>query len=110
MDGSMEQDLPMQQLSEMFNVNHFIISQINPHAVMLASICQQKNVWTNNPVTGMIGSVLIFFKSQLRSWLNDVVDLIGMQQIAPIFATRRLFRQQILTQEYEGRYCDISLI
>lgn len=28
-DGSMEQDLPMQQLSEMFNVNHFIISQAN---------------------------------------------------------------------------------
>ena len=26
-DGSMEQDLPMQQLSEMFNVNHFIVRQ-----------------------------------------------------------------------------------
>lgn len=26
-DGSMEADLPMQQLSEMFNINHFIISQ-----------------------------------------------------------------------------------
>ena len=24
-DGSMEADLPMQQLSEMFNINHFII-------------------------------------------------------------------------------------
>ena len=26
-DGSMEADLPMQQLGEMFNINHFIISQ-----------------------------------------------------------------------------------
>ena len=26
-DGSMEQDLPMQQLSEMFNTNHFLISE-----------------------------------------------------------------------------------
>lgn len=26
-DGSMEADLPMQQLSEMFNINHFIVSQ-----------------------------------------------------------------------------------
>jgi hypothetical protein len=24
-DGSMEQDLPMQQLSEMFNINHFLV-------------------------------------------------------------------------------------
>jgi TAG lipase/steryl ester hydrolase/phospholipase A2/LPA acyltransferase len=27
-DGSMEQDLPMQQLAEIFNINHFIISQV----------------------------------------------------------------------------------
>ena len=33
----MEQDLPMQQLSEMFNVNHFTISQANPHAVTVAA-------------------------------------------------------------------------
>lgn len=27
-DGSIENDLPMQQLSELFNVNHFIVSQV----------------------------------------------------------------------------------
>ena len=46
-DGSMEQDLPMQQLSEMFNVNHFIISQANPPVVMFASYNQKVSVWTN---------------------------------------------------------------
>ena len=30
-DGSVDNDLPMQRLSEMFNVNHFIVSQVNPH-------------------------------------------------------------------------------
>lgn len=30
-DGSMQADLPMQRLSELFNVNHFIVSQVNPH-------------------------------------------------------------------------------
>ena len=30
-DGSLESDLPMQELREMFNVNHFIVSQANPH-------------------------------------------------------------------------------
>jgi TAG lipase / steryl ester hydrolase / phospholipase A2 / LPA acyltransferase len=32
-DGSVDNDLPMQRLSEMFNVNHFIVSQVNPHVV-----------------------------------------------------------------------------
>lgn len=32
-DGSVDNDLPMQRLSEMFNVNHFIVSQVNPHVI-----------------------------------------------------------------------------
>ncbi|PSC75647.1 Triacylglycerol lipase SDP1 [Micractinium conductrix] len=32
-DGSLEQDLPLRGLSEMFSANHFIVSQTNPHIV-----------------------------------------------------------------------------
>lgn len=32
-DGSVQYDLPMTRLSELFNVNHFIVSQVNPHVV-----------------------------------------------------------------------------
>ena len=32
-DGSLEEDLPMRTLSEMFNVNYFLVSQTNPHIV-----------------------------------------------------------------------------
>lgn len=38
-DGSMEADLPMQQISELFNINHFIVSQVReggPHDESLA--------------------------------------------------------------------------
>ncbi|ESW17547.1 hypothetical protein PHAVU_007G248300 [Phaseolus vulgaris] len=34
-DGSLEMDLPMMQLKELFNVNHFIVSQANPHIAPL---------------------------------------------------------------------------
>jgi TAG lipase/steryl ester hydrolase/phospholipase A2/LPA acyltransferase len=34
-DGSLESDLPMIQLKELFNVNHFIVSQANPHIAPL---------------------------------------------------------------------------
>jgi TAG lipase/steryl ester hydrolase/phospholipase A2/LPA acyltransferase len=30
-DGSLESDLPMMLLKELFNVNHFVVSQANPH-------------------------------------------------------------------------------
>ncbi|PGG98293.1 hypothetical protein AJ80_09554 [Polytolypa hystricis UAMH7299] len=33
LDGSIDADLPMTRLSEMFNINHFIVSQVNPHVV-----------------------------------------------------------------------------
>jgi hypothetical protein len=29
------EDLPMKRLSELFNVNHFVVSQMNPHLVPL---------------------------------------------------------------------------
>ena len=32
-DGSVHNDLPMTRLAELFNVNHFIVSQVNPHVV-----------------------------------------------------------------------------
>lgn len=34
-DGSLEIDLPMMQLKELFNVNHFVVSQANPHIAPL---------------------------------------------------------------------------
>ncbi|BFZ63103.1 Lipase 5 [Saitoella coloradoensis] len=32
-DGSVEGDLPHLRLSELFNVNHFVVSQVNPHVI-----------------------------------------------------------------------------
>ena len=108
-DGSMEADLPMSQLSEMFNVNHFIISQANAHAVMFASFGLSKTIWTD-PIMGVMTSVLLFLKNQTRSWLKHFVELVGGRRIAPLFDTRRGLWSSFFTQEYEGRDCDISLI
>eukprot|EP00529_Nitzschia_sp_RCC80_P000256 CAMPEP_0113446790 /NCGR_PEP_ID=MMETSP0014_2-20120614/3899_1 /TAXON_ID=2857 /ORGANISM="Nitzschia sp." /LENGTH=864 /DNA_ID=CAMNT_0000337915 /DNA_START=74 /DNA_END=2668 /DNA_ORIENTATION=+ /assembly_acc=CAM_ASM_000159 len=108
-DGSMEQDLPMQQLSEMFNINHFIISQANPHAVMFASYNHFRSIWSS-PVIGFVNAVLTFLKDQCRSWLAHVVELVGARRLAPQMSTSRGIGAQFFVQEYEGRDCDISLI
>lgn len=109
-DGSMEQDLPMTQLSEMFNVNHFIISQANPHAVAFASYNSENSVWSN-PVTGMLEAILKFLRDQVRTWVAHLVDMIGARRIAPIFERKYGgIGSSFVTQEYEGRSIDISLI
>lgn len=37
-DGSVAGDLPMQRLTELFNVNTFIVSQVNPHVCPFVSV------------------------------------------------------------------------
>ena len=108
-DGSMEQDLPMEQLSEMFNVNHFIISQANPHAVMFASYNNKSSVWSN-PLTGVLGTIVTFLRDQIRAWVMHMVECMGARRLVPLFETQRGFGSTFFTQEYEGRSIDISLI
>lgn len=42
-DGSLEEDLPMRSLSEMFNVNYFLVSQTNPHIVPALNLKKRVN-------------------------------------------------------------------
>eukprot|EP01038_Epipyxis_sp_PR26KG_P015029 gene15029-20222_t len=107
-DGSLENDLPMQQLSELFNVNHFIVSQANPHSAILSSMAIRANVWSN-PLYGAIVGYVRFLKAQCRDWLKNVVNLFVYRSNAPVWSSRRGFTQT-LTQEYEGRENDITIM
>lgn len=109
-DGSVENDLPMQQLSELFNVNNFIVSQVNPHSFLLATLSIQSYVWTNKIVVMAIG-YLKYLKAQCRTWLKNVLNLITLKifYASPNFGGRRTYTQ-ILTQEYEGRDVDVSIM
>jgi predicted acylesterase/phospholipase RssA len=46
-DGSMATDLPMMRLAELFNVNHFIVSQVNPHVVPFMWLTQNWGTFGN---------------------------------------------------------------
>jgi len=37
-DGTVGGDLPMQRLSELFNVNTFIVSQVNPYVLPFVTV------------------------------------------------------------------------
>ncbi len=41
---SLQSDLPMNRLQELFNVNYFIVSQTNPHAIPFVQRAQRQAV------------------------------------------------------------------
>jgi NTE family protein len=45
-DGAIQSDLPMQRLSELYNVNHHIVSQTNPHVLPFIGDQTRKDSWT----------------------------------------------------------------
>jgi TAG lipase/steryl ester hydrolase/phospholipase A2/LPA acyltransferase len=107
-DGSLEQDLPMEQLSELFNVNHFIVSQVNPHSAILSSMALKSTVWTN-PVYGALVGYMRFLAAQCRDWLKNIVNFLVFRSNAPVWSTKRGITQT-LTQDYEGRDNDITIM
>lgn len=106
-DGSVDNDLPMTRLAEMFNVNHFIVSQVNPHVV---------------PFLAKDGYLPPDSKAAKSSPSNDEADWINMfTSLAKDEALHRLQfmaemgilpnlmtkLQSILSQKYSG---DITII
>lgn len=57
-DGSLEMDLPMIQLKELFNVNHFIVSQANPHIAPLLRIKELVSVYGGNLASKVVCCLL----------------------------------------------------
>ena len=63
-DGSLKSDLPTRRLAELYNVNHHIVSQTNPHVLPFLSDQKRKDSWTSF-LTGFIKSEIQFRSKQL---------------------------------------------
>lgn len=110
-DGSLECDLPISRIKEMFDVNHFIVSQVNPHARLIAPHDEinfygfmpsaladlSDKVWTQ------LGAFIMFQRDQIRSWTKHVVDFSLKSYFFKSFGKGVL---PLITQKYHG---DITL-
>lgn len=67
MDGSFTSDLPYQRLSELFNVNHFIVSQVSPHRTFFGPIPE---------ASGFFGKTFGLLTDQTRAAICSVETLI----------------------------------
>jgi TAG lipase / steryl ester hydrolase / phospholipase A2 / LPA acyltransferase len=76
-DGSMQSDLPMHRLGELFNINNFIVSQVNPHILpfihllpehMLSSsqILQGQDPSLMSLLVDPISKMILFLLMELR--------------------------------------------
>ncbi|KAL5546465.1 hypothetical protein UlMin_006152 [Ulmus minor] len=92
-DGSLEIDLPMMQLKELFNVNHFIVSQANPH---IAPLLRLKDLWRE--LGGSFAAKLAHLaEMEVKHRCNQVLEF-GF----PLGGLARLF-----AQDWEG---DVTIV
>lgn len=85
----------MMRLSELFNVNHFIVSQVNPHVVPFLD-----RDLKNTPSKRFVRTALSLARSELIHRLDQLIEL-------DIFPTFLYKTKQIFSQKYGG---DITII
>ena len=106
-DGSVDNDIPMTRLAEMFNVNHFIVSQVNPHVVpFLIKDEDAIEEEVRNPTsTGLsdptwLNTLSHLAKSEALHRMHTLADL----GIFPNVLTKMV---SVLSQKYSG---DITIL
>jgi len=99
-DGSVENDLPMARLSEQFNVNHFIVSQVNPHVLPFIHSDSHHQL-----VKGTFYQRLKFLIiSEMTHRITQLMEL----GIFPSFLHRVFYwSRMIISQKYQG---DITIV
>jgi TAG lipase/steryl ester hydrolase/phospholipase A2/LPA acyltransferase len=105
-DGSVENDLPMTRLAEMFNVNHFIVSQVNPHVVpflakddaAITHAAQSPSSCTTT--TDWVFTIANLAKGEALHRMHVLADL----GIFPNIVTKA---RSVLSQKYSG---DITIL
>ncbi|KAL8918238.1 MAG: hypothetical protein Q9208_007466 [Pyrenodesmia sp. 3 TL-2023] len=101
-DGSVDNDLPMTRLAEMFNVNHFIVSQVNPHVVPFLlkeedSITQeaQQSTSTATPGPSWLHSATYLAKDEALHRMRTLAEI-------GIFPNALSKAVSVLSQKYSG--------
>ncbi|KAL3687933.1 hypothetical protein R1sor_014242 [Riccia sorocarpa] len=92
-DGSLESDLPMVQLKELFNVNHFIVSQANPHIAPLLRLKEFTRAWGGD----FAAKLAHITEMEVKHRCSQVLQMgFGLGGLAKLFA-----------QDWEG---DITIV
>lgn len=103
-DGSVDNDLPMTRLAEMFNVNHFIVSQVNPHVVPFLAK-DDAAITADAQSEGETGPGLLYALTNLAK--DEVLHRMHMLAELGIFPNLVTKARSVLSQKYSG---DITIL
>ncbi|EGW31212.1 uncharacterized protein SPAPADRAFT_51244 [Spathaspora passalidarum NRRL Y-27907] len=102
-DGSVENDLPITRLSEMFNVDHIIAVQVNPHVVPV----MKSSLWE---VGSGVRKELHQARTKFKNIFNSICEFAGceivhyLQVLSELDICKDLSNKivSILSQDYSG--------
>ncbi|KAF6012801.1 hypothetical protein HII12_002323 [Brettanomyces bruxellensis] len=104
-DGSVNGDLPITRLSEMFNVNHVIASQVNPHILPLVRFSMECEQPRRRNSLGLMFKRLVKKTFKVTCWeISHYLDVLTEIGIFPNISTKL---KQLITQPYSG---DITIL
>lgn len=116
-DGSLEEDLPMRGLSEMFNVNYFLVSQCNPYLLpiiaakasvprTLGALAEQefkhRCKQTMELLPRRLGASRLL-KLLSQPWEGDVTMVLPVTTLSTLKAVVNLSREDLLRALAEGQ-------
>lgn len=100
LDGSVDNDMPITRLSEMFNVDHIIACQVNPHVVPFLKMSVE---CVGGEVETEIGArIKRILSSAYDLWANEIMhylELFAEAGLAPNLCTRL---RSLFAQKYSG--------
>ncbi|HSW11543.1 MAG TPA: DUF3336 domain-containing protein [Solimonas sp.] len=104
-DGSLKSDLPTLRLRRLHNVNHFIVSQTNPHVLPFVSKSEPNS-------RGVLKAVRNYAYSSVRGQAKSILDLARSNMPNGLLRTPLDTASAVLDQDYRGHiniFPDVSI-
>ena len=106
-DGSVDNDIPMIRLAEMFNVNHFIVSQVNPHVVPFLVKEEDSIAQEAHQSSGTVASGPTWLNSAVHLAKGEVLHRMHTMAELGVFPNTLTKVISVLSQKYSG---DITIM
>ncbi len=99
-DGSVSDDLPAKRLTRLYGVNHFIVSQTNPHVFPFVSDAKRK--------PGILATLRSATQRTAREWINAGASLMEKPlSLSPTMSRWTSIALGVINQDYMG---DINIL
>jgi NTE family protein len=99
-DGSLSHDLPAKRLSRIYGVNHFVVSQVNPHIFPFITDTTREQ--------GLMSTIRTASRRTAREWINATASILEKPlSLNPTASRLTSVALGIINQDYVG---DINIL